>query len=65
VYNNLVSNDSKKLSQRLCGLVILPAMLAAFIPGPKVAAKQLSVATVADNQLSVDIETVGARGDGD
>jgi len=39
-------------------------MLAAFIPGPKVAAKQLSVATAADNQLSVDIETVGARGDG-
>ena len=54
VYNNLVFINSKSFSQRLCGLVILPASLVFFV----------SCATVATRQLSVNIETVGARGDG-
>ena len=31
VYNNLVSIESKSFSQRLCGFVILPALLAFFV----------------------------------
>ncbi len=52
VYNNFMSIESKSFSQRLCGLVILPALLAVYIPG----------ATAAENQLS--IATAGAVGDG-
>jgi len=44
VYNTLVSIDSKPFSQRLRGLVILPALLALFVPGVTAAAKQLSIA---------------------
>jgi hypothetical protein len=41
VYNNLVFIESKSFSQRLCGFVILPALLIFFIPGTTVKAKQV------------------------
>ena len=53
VYNNLVFIESKSFSQRLCGFVILPALLIFFIPGTTVKAKQLSVAPVAAKELSI------------
>ena len=62
VYNNLVFIESKSFSQRLCGFVILPALLIFFIPGTTVKAKQLSVAPVAAKELS--IAAAGAVGDG-
>jgi polygalacturonase len=39
-----MSIESKSFSQRLCGLVILPALLAVFISGATAAEKQLSIA---------------------
>jgi len=44
VYNNLVSIESKPFPQKLCGFVILPALLAFFVPGATATAKQLSIA---------------------
>jgi alpha-L-rhamnosidase len=61
VYNNLVSIASKSFSQRLRGFVILPALLAFFIPGVTATARPVSSAPVA-KQLS--IAAAGAVGDG-
>lgn len=44
VYNNFMSIEFKSYSQRLCGLVLLPALLAVFIPGATAAEKQVSIA---------------------
>jgi alpha-L-rhamnosidase len=43
LYNNLVSIETKSFSKRLCGVVLLPTLLAFSIPGT-VAARQLSIA---------------------
>jgi polygalacturonase len=43
VYNNLMSIESKSFSQRLCGFVILPALLAVFIPSAPAAEKPLFI----------------------
>jgi alpha-L-rhamnosidase len=44
VYNNLVSIKSKPFLHKLCGFVMLPALLVFFIPGATATAKQLSIA---------------------
>ena len=62
VYNSLVSMKSKSISQRLCGLVILPALLVFFASCATVATRQSPSATVATRQLS--IAAAGAVGDG-
>jgi alpha-L-rhamnosidase len=61
VYNNIVSIKSKPFSQKLCGFVILPALLVFFIPGATATARPMSSASVA-KQLS--IAAAGAVGDG-
>ena len=61
MYNNLVSIESKSFPQKLCGFVILPALLAFFIPGAPATARPVSSAPVA-KQLS--IAAAGAVGDG-
>jgi alpha-L-rhamnosidase len=45
MYNNLMSIEPKSFSQRVCGLIIVPALLAISASGATAAEKQLSVAT--------------------
>jgi polygalacturonase len=61
VYNNRVSIESKSFSQKLCGFVILLALLVFFIPGATATARPLS-STPTAKQLS--IAATGAVGDG-
>ena len=61
MYNRLVFAESKSFSQKLCGFVILPALLAVFVPDAKAAARLLPGPPVA-KELS--IVTAGAVGDG-
>jgi polygalacturonase len=68
-----MSIESKSFSQRLCGFVMLPALLAVFIPGATAAEKQLSIAaagavgdgvTLNTGAIQKAIDTLATNGGG-
>jgi alpha-L-rhamnosidase len=61
LHNPPVSAGSKSFSQRLCGLVILPALIAAFSPGTPAAARQLSIVATGAVADGVTLNTVAIQ----